>query len=939
MTLLHFFNRHIGVTKQTELIEMYKVCNIRGLYELTNQVIPNTKKFNLKYRPPIPEHKAVNDIKKLLNTNRKYTSLIGLGYYNTHLPFPIKRHILENPKWYTAYTPYQSEISQGRLEAQHNFQDMIKSLTNMEISNSSLLDESTAAVETLNMCYNIEKKSRTTFICSNTMHPQVLETLKTKSKLLNINLIITNFNNLTNDELTDTFGIMYQYPDTYGKINMHENLLDYANSNNILLTCSVNLMSLTLLKPPGDLNIDICFGTAQQFGIPLWYGGPHPAFMACKHKYIRQLPGKLIGKSVDENNDEVYRLALQTREQHIKKDKATSNICTSQSRLATAAGFYGIYHGPDRLKDISRDIHNKAKLIKYGLLEIGIDTEYDNYFDTICIKPKYISKLEKKLINNNFFVRRDNDIITLTVDEKTEYDTCLKLLNIFSIFYNRNYLFEHSYISFLNKYDFINDLDTQIDMETMRTSSYMKEDVFNKYHTETELVRYIYNLSKKDYTLTEGMIPLGSCTMKLNSVSELEPLTWESVTDHHPYMKKEYVKGYTNVINELSNYLKDITGFNNISYQSNAGSMGEYSGLLCIKKYHEVNNQKRNVCLIPESAHGTNFSSAKLAGFVVVKFNNNDFEKLVDKYKNNLGCLMITYPNTNGIFQENIEYICDLIHSNGGLVYIDGANMNAQVGITNPALVGGDVCHLNLHKTFCIPHGGGGPGMGPILCNDKLKNYFPTNIFQESNKDINTIGSITSSDWSSASILTISYMYLKMMGTDNLKYATQIALLNSNYLKDSLKGDYKISDTNIHNRVGHEFIIDLSEFKNLNITEKDIAKRIIDYNFHPGTMSWPKPGVLMFEPTESESKFELDRLIDALTNIRKEIDEIKEGKYCLENNVIKNSPHCLKMIKNWKYDYSIEKAFYPSKYLDHNKYYPSTSRVNDLEGDRQLIKL
>ena len=929
-----FHNRHIGITKQ-DLPPMLKTCTVDSLSNLINEVVPKGIKKDLEYKVPISEHIALKNLKNIMYNNKNYTSLIGLGYNNNIMPYPIKRHVLENPKWYTAYTPYQAEISQGRLECQYNFQKMISSLTGLETANSSLLDESSAAVETMNMSYNIDKKNRNRFLCSINLHPQIISTLQTRSNISDIKLEIVDFNEINFDSLDNVFGIMFQYPNTYGTIDVPEELIAYSNKNSIITSCTSDILSLSMIKSPGDLGVDICFGTTQRFGIPLWFGGPHPAYLSCKKKFIRNMPGRIIGKSIDILDDQSYRLALQTREQHIKKDKATSNICTSQSLLANVAALYSIYHGPHGLREISNKTHDKAKMLDCGLAELGIDTMYSNYFDTLCLKFNNSPEIYENFKNHNIFLRQDKDLITLNLDETISDDKCIQILNIFSSISNKDTVFNNDFIDYY-KTQSINKLD----QEYVRKDNFLTDKTFNSYHTETEFMRYIYKLTKKDYTLCEGMIPLGSCTMKLNSVSELEPLSWESVMNHHPYIPLDNVSGYLKLFEELSDDLKNITGFDNISYQSNSGSMGEYSGLLCIRKYHENNGEDRNICLIPTSAHGTNFSSAKLAGYDIIKFPDDDYDKFLKIVKdncNNLGCLMITYPNTNGIFQDNIKKICDTIHKYGGLVYMDGANMNAQVGITNPALAGADVCHLNLHKTFCIPHGGGGPGMGPILCNDKLKNFLPNNIFQTEYNSL-SIGSITSSNWSSASLLTIPYLYIKMMGSDKLKYASEIAILNSNYLKDSLKDYYTITDVNSNNRVGHEFIIDVSEFKKYNITENDISKRLIDYNFHPGTMSWPRNGVIMFEPTESESKKELDRLIDALINIKKEIDEIKNGAYDQENNVLKNSPHSLKLISNWNYNYSIKKAYYPSKYLDHNKYYPSVNRVDNKLGDINLLR-
>ena len=922
--LSSFKHRHIGIGNN-ERIEMLKKCNVNSMNKLINEINPKIINYNLPKLPILTEKESLNNLKNIINKNDNIISMIGMGYYNTNLPFPIKRHILENPNWYTAYTPYQPEISQGRLESQYNFQELIKDLTGLPISNASLLDEGSTSSEIMNMCYNYYKGKRDIFICSDKLHPQILDILKLKSDILDIKLIIMDLNNLDNVDINmeKVFGLMFQNPDTYGNINYFEKL----NKYNILKICSTDLMSLIKLKPP---NVDIIFGNSQRFGVPLWYGGPHPAFITVKKDLLRLLPGKLIGKTKDVLNNDVYRLSLQTREQHIRKDKATSNICTSQSLLTNVVSFYSIYHGKTGLINIAENINNNTKYLSSNIKRRHL--KYNNFYDTIVINCSKSNNIYEDLEKNNIIVRNINDKeIGISIDETITKNDINKIIEI----YNKYYSFVD------DEYYDIDELN--IDDEYLRGDNFLEDDIYNEYTSETELLRYIKNLEKKDYTLCDGMIPLGSCTMKLNSVSQLEPLSWDKITNYHPYLPLKYVKGYQELIEKTGNLLKEITGFNHVSFQSNSGAMGEYSGLLCIKKYHKENDLgERNICLIPESAHGTNFASASISNFKVKKFNDNlfenlnEFEKLLVNYKDNLGCLMITYPNTNGIFQDNIKEICDLIHKYGGLVYMDGANMNAQVGLTNPSVCGADVCHLNLHKTFCIPHGGGGPGMGPILCNDKLGKYLPTNNIQlnENNK---SIGTITSSNWSSASLLTIPYMYISMMGND-LKEATEIALLNSNYLKESLKYYYTIVDINKNGRVGHEFIIDISDLKKYNITENDIAKRLMDYSFHPPTMSWPKTGVLMIEPTESESKGELDRFIKSMISIKKEIDYIIENDIDKDNNILKNSPHTFRMTENWNYNYSIKEAFYPIKNLYKRKYDIPIGRVNDLYGDKLLLQ-
>ena len=911
------------------MLETIKVSN---LSDLMHQSINLTKKPYIKMNLPKAKSEIDSSIElnSILNKNIPHKSLIGMGYNSTITPKVLQRHILENPKWYTAYTPYQPEISQGRLEAQYNFQEVMKELTGLPISNSSLLDESSTAAEVLNMCV---KKDKNKFLVDSSMHPQILEVLHTKATVSNIKLIITNFNNdFFNNLNPDEFcGLMFSYPNTYGNINIPYNLLNHFDRPHITKTCNADILSLFKLKPPVEFGIDICFGTSQRLGIPMYYGGPHPAYLVADKKFIRLMPGRIIGKTIDYSGKECFRLGLQTREQHIKKEKATSNICTSQSLLANIVGLYCYYNGKEGIVDIANEINKKTVLLDILLGKIGIINKNENYFDTLYIESINANKIYELLKKNKYIVRKlDNNQICITVSESITLDDIYEICNIIYSIYDK----------ILLKDDFnmiYNSINSKINSELVRDNNFLECEKFKYGKTETEFLRYNQYLIDKDYTLCDGMIPLGSCTMKLNSVYQLEPLSWSNTQDYHPYTEKEFVLGYHNLFDKIGNYLKKITGFKHVSFQSNSGAMGEYSGLLCIRKYHLENNDDRYICLIPKSAHGTNFSSASLVGFKVISYSDNinieDFTKLVEGYKNNLAALMITYPGTNGIFQSNIKEICDIIHINGGLVYMDGANMNAQVGFVNPFESNADVCHLNLHKTFCIPHGGGGPGMGPILCNDKLAPFLPSNINQFDKMPDKSIGMITSSNWSSASLLTIPYLYILGMGEEGLREATQTAILNANYLKCKLEDYYTIIDVNENNRVAHEFIIDTSEFREKGISELDIAKRLIDYSFHPPTMSWPRQNVLMFEPTESENLDELDRLVDSLIQIRKEID-IYENK---EDNILKNAPHSIDLIQNWNYDYSMNEAFFPLPHLKDKKFWPSVGRVNDVIGDKQLL--
>jgi len=938
-----FSKKHIGINN-LEIQKMLSVINISRFEDLIEKSTYIKSYPNLKLETAKTEVEANLNLKNILNKNIDNKSLIGLGYHNSHLPFPIKRHILQNPKWYTAYTPYQSEISQGRLESQYNFQTVIKSLTGLPVSNASLLDEGSAAAEVLSMCFNYSKEKKNKFLVCDSMHPQILSILETKAKNLNIELIKCDFENfdIENLESKEIFGIMFQYPNTYGEINIPYHIIDYGKVNNIPLISSCDILSLSKLITPAELGIDICFGTSQRLGVPLWFGGPHPAYLATSNKFIRHIPGRIIGKTTNDNNEEVFRLALQTREQHIKKDKATSNICTSQSLLTNVVAMYSIYHGPDGFQEIYKSINTNTRALKKFLDSMFIGVKSKHFFDTVHIEDEDALNIYNNLKKHSYLCRYINDReITISLDETiTEKD----LVNIFNIIklsiHNDSPKYNESTIKNIkNHAEDFNYLPNNL----YRKTEFFEEDLFNKYRNETQLMRYIHKLSNKDYTLCEGMIPLGSCTMKLNSVSQLDLLTDDKVTNFHPYTPENFIEGYLEMIEKVGDYLKKITGFSNVTFQPNAGSMGEYTGLLMIKKYFEINHDlRRNLCLIPKSAHGTNSASAKLANFDIKYYDDTidiiEFDNLVSNHKDEIACIMITYPGTNGIFKNDIKSTCDIIHKYGGLVYIDGANMNALVGLVNLDELGADVCHLNLHKTFTIPHGGGGPGMGPVLCNNKLEEYLPNNIFQDKLHK-NSVGMVTSSLWSSASLLTIPYMYISMMSNEGLLNATKIAILNSNYLKSSLENDYKIIDTNHNGFVGHEFIIDISEFKKIGISEKDISKRLIDYSFHPPTMSWPRQGILMFEPTESESKEELDRLIVALKSIRKELREIENNSHLIGNNLLTNSPHPISLIKHWKHDYSMKKAFFPVKSLEKNKFWPSVERLDDAKGDRELLKL
>ncbi len=920
-----FGKKHIGIdnASRVQMLSKVKAISIKNLIEEATYV----KQYpTLNLPSPLTEVQAVTNLKNIIEKNKVNKSYIGQGYHDTVTPFPIKKHILQNPKWYTAYTPYQSEISQGRLESQYNFQTLIKELTGLPIANGGLLDEGSSAVEALNLMFNFNKKKKKTFVCSDKLHSQTLEILTHRATVLGITIKILDLEK-TDLETEDVFGVMIQYPNTYGNILLYEELMSTCKDQQIL-TCGIaDILSLVKLKSPKELGLDIALGTTQRFGVPMWFGGPHPCYFAVEKKLIRNVPGRIIGKSHDENGNEGFRLGLQTREQHIRHDKATSNICTSQSLLTNVVALFSMYHGKDGLNTIYDNIHSLTKTLDHHLAELGIDQLNEAYFDTLHLRHPDMHKFYESLLQNHICVRQINDSeIIINLDETTTIDDI-------------NFIIDTA----KQRFHPVRHVKTkETTTSIFRKTSYMDLDIFKNYKTETQLMRYIYSLSNKDYTLCEGMIPLGSCTMKLNGSSQLEPLFWDKM-NLHPYLPTKFTKGSVEFLTNIGDYLKEITGFDDVSFQSNSGSMGEYMGLLVIKKYFQTNNKKnKDTVLIPHTAHGTNFASASLAGLKIIKYDESisleDFKLLTQKYQENIAGIMITYPNTTGVFTENIKEICEAIHAIDGLVYLDGANMNALVGLAKPAELGADICHLNLHKTFCIPHGGGGPGMGPVLCNKKLQPYLPKNSLQIESTG-NPIGNITSSQWSSASILSIPYIYIATMGSKSLTRATETAILNANYLKSSLEEYYTIKDVNSNNRVGHEFIIDTTEFGSLNINENDLCKRLMDYTFHPPTMSWPRTNVMMFEPTESEDKEELDRLVSALISIRQEITEIEEKKYSLDNNVIKNAPHNTSLIYNdWKLPYSQKKAFYPLETLVDKKFHIPIGRINNVRGDKDLLK-
>ena len=944
---MSFVRRHVGNLHSGDAVkQMLDTIKVRSIAELVKKSGVINNHIHKTTLDSYSEEQSLRTLKGIIDKNKDTSCFLGMGYYDVSTPSTIKRNILQNPQWYTAYTPYQAEISQGRLESQYNFQELIKDLTGLPIANASLLDEASATGEAISLSYAYHRKKRDTVLVSDTLHPTTKEVLQTRANNLGINLNILDLNNVpvSSIDWERVANIIFQYPDTYGDIIIPDDYLEWtkrsdnnSKSNNKILTTGIcDLLSLTKLKTPGELGLDIAVGSSQRFGMPMWFGGPHPAFFATTQDLIRFMPGRIIGKTKDSAGNAAFRLSLQTREQHIKRQSATSNICTSQSLLTNVAAFYAIYNGPSGIKKISKDVNNKAKYFLDKLDNLDIINK--QFYDTITLRFKDANLVKLFLEKFDILVRQsDEDKITISFSENTRYGDIDEL----SEFLNN---FRHLTGDNLKKYNY---KDLQLKNELRRKTSFMQDSIYSKYQTETELERYMYKLVKKDYSLCNGMIPLGSCTMKLNASYQLEPLLWDKICNIHPYSPKYLTQGFNQLIKDTGNMLTNLTGFSHISFQPNSGATGEYAGLITIKKHNQLyGDPQRRKCLIPKSSHGTNTASATIAGLDIIAFDDkilNDtdkFSKFVEKYKNDLLAIMLTYPNTNGVFRDNIKETNQIIHDNGGYVYMDGANLNALLGISDCSKLGFDICHLNLHKTFCIPHGGGGPGLGPILCNDKLANHLPSNkIYMNTNTE-ESCGTVAAAPYSSASLITIPYLYISAMGTAGLIKATEMALLNSNYLKHVLQNYYTIIDENKYGFVGHEFIIDVNEFKKYGINDNDIAKRLIDYNFHPPTMSWPRTGVLMFEPTESESKEELDRLTEAMISIRKEIDEcinLYENNLDINSSILKNAPHALDQIINWNKEYTIEKAFFPVPSLKENKHFPSKSRVDDLYGDKLLL--
>ena len=927
-----FARRHIG-PNDIELNIILKTIGVESVEELLNQTIPDNIRLKKDLNIPegISEMEFLKEIKKLSSLNKNFKTYIGLGYHDTFTPSVIQRNILENPGWYTAYTPYQPEIAQGRLEALLNFQTMICDLTKMELANASLLDEGTAAAEAMIMMFNNRSKQQKSsnekkfFVDSNIL-PQTLSVLNTRSNPLDIEIISGDIKSISQN---DFFGCIIQYPGKDGELIDVDKILSNIKNDDLKIILAVDLMSLVINEPPSPDKVDVVVGTTQRFGIPLGYGGPHAAFFATKEKYKRNIPGRIIGVTKDIDGNHSLRMALQTREQHIKRDRATSNICTAQVLLAVMAGMYAVYHGPMGLKEISNSIHLKAVYLYEKISKLGIEIKYSKFFDTITIICDS-QKLNKIALSKNVnFCNLINNQISISVNEKTDHDDLDQIISI---------LEEYSGQKSAN----IEFPDIPM-IDNVRESEILSHPVFNSYHSETSLMRYIKSLENKDLSLTQSMISLGSCTMKLNAASEMIPLSWSEWNSIHPFVPVDQAKGYHEVISKLETFLSEITGFSATSLQPNSGAQGEYSGLMVIKSYlNKIEQSHRDICLIPSSAHGTNPASAIMAGLKVVVIGtddkgNIDIENLkikVEEHKDNLAALMITYPSTHGVFESEIQFINDLIHKNGGQVYMDGANMNAQVGLTSPKIIGADVCHLNLHKTFSIPHGGGGPGVGPICVAEHLKDFLPSNPVITTGGKYH-IDAISSAPWGSSLVCLISYGYIRMLGKSGIKESTEIAIINANYMKTNLEKNFTILYSGENGRSAHEFIIDCREFKKYKIEVIDIAKRLIDYGFHAPTVSFPVPGTMMIEPTESENLSELDRFCEALNSIYSEITSENES----DREMLRNSPHTLKMLtaSNWEYNYSREDACFPKSYLRDNKFWPSVRRVDEAYGDRNLI--
>jgi glycine dehydrogenase len=938
-----FIQRHIG-PNETEIKEMLNTIGEASVESLISKTIPASIRLAapLQTGSGMSEHQYLRSLKTIASLNKVYKTYIGKGYYNTITPSVILRNILENPGWYTQYTPYQAEIAQGRLESLLNYQTMVSDLTGLPIANASLLDEGTAAAEAMAMVFNQKNKdgaqiTAPKFFVDNKTFEQTKQILITRAKPIGVELVFGDYKTITFDE--SYFGALVQYPNNEGSVEDYQNFITKAHESNAMVIMATDLLSLCLLTTPGELGADVAIGNAQRFGVPFGFGGPHAAFFATKDAFKRVIPGRIIGISVDAQGNRCLRMALQTREQHIRREKATSNICTAQALLANMSAMYAVYHGPEGLKTIAKRVSLFAGILNNELKKLGYKTIHQSFFDTVCIAAEDANQLIALAQQSEINLGYENGIINISLDETTSLEDLNAILSVFAAHIKAS----ATSISEIPDHTLLNHIPTAL----TRTSTFLTHPVFQQHHSETKMMRYIKSLENKDLSLNTSMISLGSCTMKLNSATELIPVSWPEFNSIHPFAPQDQWKGYQRIISDLENWLSNVTGFTATSLQPNSGAQGEYAGLLTIRAYHQHHNQShRNIILIPISAHGTNPASAVMAGFKVVvtacdeqgNIDMNDLRSKAELHKDNLAGLMITYPSTHGVFEETIKEICSLIHEFGGLVYMDGANMNAQVGLTSPGAIGADVCHLNLHKTFAIPHGGGGPGMGPICVNDKLAPFLPGHTVL--NNSETAISAVSAAPYGSASILLISYAYICMLGSEGLKKSTEIAILNANYMRARLENGYKILYAGKNGTCAHEFIVDLRPFKNTaGIEAEDIAKRLMDYNFHAPTLSFPVAGTIMIEPTESEDKAELDRFCDALLQIRNEIAAIENGESDKLNNPLKKAPHTqsVVMAEAWDLPYSRQIAAFPLPYVCNNKFWPSVSRVNNTFGDRNLI--
>ena len=955
-----FAKRHIGISDQ-ELEIMLREVGSSSLEALVQEVVPKEilLREKLKIQEGMEEHLYLSKIHKKVSQNQESENYIGLGYYPTITPSVLQRNIFENPAWYTSYTPYQAEISQGRLEGLLNYQTMISDLTGLPIANASLLDESTAAAEAMLMLFRNRRDSQkkaVKYFVSKGCFPQTIEVLYSRAEPMGIEIVPGEEDDF--DFSDSFFGGILQYPNHEGLLKDYSSLISKSSENHMKIVIACDLLALALFKPPGEMAADIAVGSSQRFGVPMGFGGPHAAFLACKEEYKRLIPGRIIGISKTSSNETAYRMALQTREQHIRRGKATSNICTAQVLLANMASMYAVYHGKEGLERIAGNIHLFTFILKKNLESLSYKIKHQSFFDTLFCEISdvtLISKIrtlaEEKNIN---FRYTDSNAIGISLHERVSLDSIEGIFAVFARAKGFDLDFQDKVIA-----SQIRDEKAGVPKELWRTSDHLKNDVFKNFRSETRMMRYLYSLEKKDISLCNSMIPLGSCTMKLNSAIQMTTLSHNQVSEIHPFAPAEQTKGYQEIIHELADFLKEITGLDAVSFQPNSGAQGEYTGLMVIRAFYKDQNTKRNIALIPTSAHGTNPASAIMAGMKVIdikcdlkgNISIDDLKEKIDHYSQELAVLMLTYPSTHGIFEKNVRQVCDIVHKAGGFVYMDGANMNAQVGISKPALIGADVCHLNLHKTFAIPHGGGGPGMGPIVVNRELAPYLPGHPFeiaclrswcarQGEEHSGKAIHAVSAAPYSSASILLISHAYVSLLGSTGLRMCSAFAILNANYIKQKLEKHFRVLFTDQNKHVAHELIIDLKEFKkSADIEPEDIAKRLIDYGYHSPTISWPVQGSMMIEPTESESKNELDRFCNAMLSIRDEIQKIELGIYSKKDNPLKNAPHTNQAAtsSNWKHPYSREKAVYPLPYLRENKFWPPISRIDNTYGDRFLV--